>query len=166
MICSNVETSFYRYDPLRQQGSSFVVGGFVGVIGRAVACGETAGFLRVLERSGFVAAGEGEFGEFKVGVRALQDVAAALGEDQRLLGQPRSLFRRAGGGAQPRQVNEDVGFDLHQVDAAAAFQRLVQAARSLVVLSGDAVRGAQQPVGADEILRKDRPPNVGIASLR
>ena len=64
----------------------------------------------MLQGGGFVAAGEGELGEFQVGVRALQDVAAALGDEQRLLGQPLGLVRRAGGGAQPRQVNEDVGF--------------------------------------------------------
>ena len=45
-----------------------------------------------------------------MGVRALQDVFAPLGDDPRLLGQPLGLVRRARGGAEPRQVDEDVGF--------------------------------------------------------
>ena len=68
----------------------------------------------------------------------------------------------ARGGAEPRQVDEDVGFVVHQVDAAAAFQRLVQVALGLVLLAGDAVRRAQQPVGADivacvGVIRAGRP---------
>ena len=109
------------------------------------------GFFGVLAGGGLVAAGQREAGEFQVGVRALQDVAAALGDAPRLLGQPLALVRRARGGAEPRQVNEDVGFELHQVDAAAALERLVQVALGLVSLAGDAMRRAQQPVGADHI---------------
>jgi hypothetical protein len=67
---------------MRQQHTAFFEGGFVGVIGRAVAGGEAAGFLRTVGRSGYVVAGEDELGEFQVGVRALQDVTVALGDDQ------------------------------------------------------------------------------------
>jgi len=119
---------------LLQQRARLVVGSLVGVIGRAVAGGEAEGFLGMPPGGGLVAAGEGELGEFQVGIRALQRVAAALGDEQRLLGQPPGLLRRARGGAQPRQVNEDVGFVLSVVDAAAAFQRLVQVALGLVGL--------------------------------
>ena len=38
---------------------------------------------------------------------------------------------------------------IHQVDAAAPLQCLVQVALGLIRLAGDAVRRAQQPVGAD-----------------
>ena len=72
----------------------------------------------------------------------------------------------AGGGAQPRQVNEDVGFVLHQVDAAAAFQRLVQVA--LGVVSAGRRRGAPRPAasgrGRSRARRDDRVRAVSSAS--
>ncbi len=93
-------------------------------------------------------------------VRALQDVFAPLGDDPRLVSQPLRIVRRACGGAEPRQVDEDVGFLFHRVDAAAAFQRLVQVALGLVHLPRDAVRRAQQPVGAD-VVALDRRTRAG-----
>jgi len=97
---------------LLQQCARFVVGGFVGVIGRPVAGGEAAGLCGVIANRRLVAAGERALGELEVGIPALQDVAAPLGDDERLLGQPLRLVRRAGGGAQPCQVDEYVGFGL------------------------------------------------------
>jgi hypothetical protein len=47
-------------------------------------------------------------------------IAAVLGDQERLLGEPLGLVRRAGRGAEPRQVNDDVGLELNEVDAAAA----------------------------------------------
>ena len=136
---------------LLEQRGGFVVGGFVGVIGRAVAGGEVFGLLRVLAGERLVATGHGKFGEFEVGIGALQDVAAALGDHPRLFGESLGFVRGAGCGAQSRKVDEDVGSFRYRVDAAAAFQRLVQVALGLVVLAGDAVRRAQQPVGADVV---------------
>ena len=77
--------------------AGFVVGGSVRVIGRAVAGGQAVGFGGVLASGELVASGQREAGEFQVGVRALQDVAAALGDAPRLLGQPLRLVRRARG---------------------------------------------------------------------
>ena len=134
---------------LLQQRPGFVIGSFVSVIGRAVAGGERAGLLGVVARSSQFIAGHGEAGEFQMGVSALQHVTAALGDQPRLFGQTLGFFALADGGAEPRQVNQDVSFVFHRVDAAAAFQRLVQVALGLVQLTGDAVRRAQQPVSAD-----------------
>ena len=132
-----------KFTQFLQQGAGFDVGGFVGVIGRAVAGGEAAGFGGVIASGGLVAAGEGELGELEVGVRALQDVAAALGDDDRLFGQPLGLVRRAGGGAQPCEVNENVGFEVDDSDSAAAFQCVVQVMLGLFELAGGAVRRAR-----------------------
>ena len=48
---------------LLAQRGGFGVGGFVGVMGRAVAGGEGFGLLRVLAGERLVAAGRGQFGE-------------------------------------------------------------------------------------------------------
>ena len=106
-----------------EEGGGFVVNCLVGVVGRAVAGGQAVGFLGVLLGASLVAAGQREAGKLQVGVGALQDVAAALGDEQRLLGQPLGLVRRAGGGAEPRQVDEDVGFEPDGADAASAATR-------------------------------------------
>ena len=91
-----------------KQSAGFVVGGLVGVIGWAVAGGQAVGLFGVFLGGRLVAPGQREPSEFQVGVRALQDVFAPLGDDPRLVGQPLGLVRRARGGPEPRQVDEDL----------------------------------------------------------
>jgi hypothetical protein len=54
------------------------------------------GFGGVMACGGLVAAGEREFRELEVGIRAVQDGASALGDAERFLSQPLRLVRRAG----------------------------------------------------------------------
>ena len=61
-----------------------------------------AGFGGVMARGGLVVAGEREFGELEVGIGALQDVAAALRDDESLFSQLLCFIRMAGRRGQAR----------------------------------------------------------------
>jgi|GEM_PF-6013140 len=67
---------------LPQQGGRFVVRRFVGVIRRPVTRGEAEGFFGVLAEGLHVAAVFRQLCEDEVGVRALENVAAAVCDDQ------------------------------------------------------------------------------------
>jgi len=78
------------------------------------------GFGGMVACGGWVVAGLGQLRQHQMGVSPLQDVAAAVGDRQRLGSQPLGLVRRPRRHAQPGQVDEDVGFALHVVDPPAA----------------------------------------------
>jgi hypothetical protein len=68
-----------------QERPGFVVGYFVGVVRRAVACRQPTRFLGVFQRRTLVPILQRHLCQKEVHVRPLQHIAATFGDDQRFL---------------------------------------------------------------------------------
>lgn len=106
-----------------------------------------AGGGEIAAGGGESAAGQGQLGQLQVGIRRLQHIATALGNGQRLSGQALRLGVITLVAAQPRQVDQDVGFKFNQIDVATAGQRFDQMLFSGGAVTLETLGGPQQPVG-------------------
>jgi hypothetical protein len=103
---------------LGQQALGFFVGRFV-VVRRAVAVGVVLGFLGVAAGFGGLAGVEGEARQEVVDVGLVEAVLAAVRDGEGFLGGLAVLV-------QARQGQQDGGFEIDQVDAAAAGEGFVE----------------------------------------
>ncbi len=158
---------FHPFPQPRQQRPRLIIRHAIDVW-LAVAGGQLPGGAGVLERQTLRVLRstrrvlERQFRQLQMRVRALQGVAAAPGDGERLLRQPRRLLGLARCRAQSGQVNQNVGFVIYHVDAPTAGEALVQMALGLIVIATRAMGRAQEPVGAHVVAhRVDEPWIVG-----
>ena len=85
---------------LLEHGAGFVVGDFVGVVGRAVAVGKLLSPRGAVLGDVLLATSQRELSQFKMGVGALEDIAAALGDEEGLIGELLGFFGLVGGGVE------------------------------------------------------------------
>ena len=121
------------------------------VVRRAVAVGVVLGFLGLVAGFGGLAGFEGQAGQEVVDLGLVEAVLAAVGDSQGVFSETPGLGAVATPVMPARPGQQDGGFELDQVDAAAADESFVEVGLGGDRLTEVRVGPAQQPLGPNDV---------------